>query len=55
MPDVSNRIFRAQEQQKTNHDLTAKDRHKNWRGHGNLMSGIDLDFKDRGTLLLQIT
>ena len=26
MPDVSNRVFRAQEQQKTNHDLTAKDR-----------------------------
>ena len=26
IPDVSNRVFRAQEQQKTNHDLTAKDR-----------------------------
>ena len=29
--------------------------YKDWRGHGNLMSGVDLDFKDKGTLLLQIT
>ena len=29
--------------------------YKKWRGHGNLMSGVGLDFKEKGTLLLQIT